>query len=600
MADDPAYDFEIGFSMSAWVYQTSIVAGTIVGKTGEFELSVNESGIVSFSVSTDQGTFVVESEDSLQVNQWSQIEGGFLNGVATVSIGRKISSTPAFGVPFNGSADLVIGSEFVGNLDHVLIKEKVEGSSLVTIDGLDINGMVTMDELGEGAVTIRSTGQQTTPLERITIFAEIVDPVSGLKITPRTRFTAINIVEDPVVLGHVLEAVEGFATGQGQGAGGFVGDVVAGVFIWGDVRDCAIQTYYLLPWNGEEVDWFVFGFAGAGLVLELFPVAGDPLDAVLSAVKVALKRLPDGKFKLIIARIPIRMADIYVDAGGGKAGRDAIYQYADELWEFMQYLFDELPQAQLEVWAEVLVSSKKFEIAIRLFRIGGTDSFAVVSGFEKVVGKRFIKVLGGWEDAYPHLVETILQSVPATTTMCKLFDEGVGGSSNLWRKFASNSWHVGDYDQMRVLADLDRLLPGIDDFETVSSWLNKLAAPGDAHELVAAIHLLDNQIGTLKKFVVKQQSLGLDLLTSTTAYNVKSSVGAITDPKYFGLDFKSAKEYLNKTLTEMSKDDDLAGKAWCLMVPDNVAVPQWVKDAIEDAGLNLQDSIIKYAVPASN
>jgi hypothetical protein len=602
VSDNAAYDFEEGFSFSAWVNPASVDGGTIIDKPGEFALAVDAAGFVVFSVATDDGSFEVTSDVQLEAGDWQLVDAEYIDGRARVSVGRKSSSVIATGSPAGGAADLTIGSGFVGNIDNVSVQRLSAGSSYLEIDGVDVNHRITLDANGEAVLVIRSTGNQQTPLMRHTIrAAPVADAKSDtLKTSPSLAclFSDIFSLEEPSHYGHFVNLFDGFVTGQGEGFAGLAGDVVAGVLIWGDLRDCAVQGVRALHPN-KEADWAVFGFAAGGLLLELAPGAGDTVDSVLAAVKGTIRRLPDGPMRDIVAEIPLHLA-----LRAHREGWESVANYADELWQFFDYLFKDLTPAQVQRWAEFIRSSDQFEIALRVFRetCGGSKSYVkgrpCFDWFERVseefpaVGGRFLEVFDGLDESVRLMVR---ESEDASRGLARLLDHKVDSDLIEEALICSQAYDGSLYTPAKLLEDANKLVEKSPELPPshITQQLKEISESVPTHyhgytlEFRAATHITDvlgDRIIDLKGY----DGVGLDCIGQEFAYQVKRSASALVGPPEFE-DLKKTEAYLRYGMDQAEE----IGKQYRLALPEGVKgqFSDEAKSLLQE--LNLYDNIIE-------
>ncbi|MEM7244303.1 MAG: carboxypeptidase regulatory-like domain-containing protein [Acidobacteriota bacterium] len=158
-------------------------------------------------------------------------------------------------------------------------------------------GPVSVDARLESLFTLPST--TVGGVLALSATVESIDDIILTEGEPEPPFVATREVAvtsegyfGPVV--HFTEnTVVGFATGGGEGAGSFVGDLAASVFIWGDVRDLAI--YIAAQWGADvETDHLTGALAFIGLLLELGPVVLEAPDATVGAMKAVAKKANRG------------------------------------------------------------------------------------------------------------------------------------------------------------------------------------------------------------------------------------------------------------------------------------------------------------------
>lgn len=440
-------------------------------------------------------------------------------------------------------------------------------------------------------VTVRSIGQQTddNPIERIWIQGLLVEE-GQFAAEPKALvpmpclFAPVILLEDPQDIVVLEDFLNGFLLGQGDGVQGFVGDVAAGVFIWGDLRDCGIQAINGLR-PDREVDWTVFGFAAAGLALEFAPGLGEPVDVVLAAVKSAMKKLPAGPARRVMAGIPSRMVEIArVD------GWSAVAQYADDTWEFMKYLFEDLTPTELQRWVNVLTSSRKFDLALRIFREScepgksAGKSSACMAFFENVletysddVAEKFLAVFSDFDRPTMQLVRN---SDEAVRGLAELVKQSPAGMRNI-REALTNPDVFGNthfYTQDAFLTDCGRLFDGgLGRQDGLGSILKDLAGSNDPvgvrgklFEVFSAREILDQGDEIASVGLKRLDHMGIDISTSTTTYQAKISVNALWDEIDIG-DYEALEDALMSKRSAITKTLG-EGTPWKLLLPDSQKV----------------------------
>jgi hypothetical protein len=140
-----------------------------VEKAGELAIRVDESGYVTFSLSTSEGIFSVTSSALLEVGTWQRVVGIYLPGRLSIQLDNDIEIARATGTPIDGAAPVVIGEGMVGNVDEFKMAPFSGAGDAVILEGLRVDGSLQLDEHGEGSFTIRSTGEGSSGIERIWI-----------------------------------------------------------------------------------------------------------------------------------------------------------------------------------------------------------------------------------------------------------------------------------------------------------------------------------------------------------------------------------------------------------------------------------------------
>jgi hypothetical protein len=114
---------------------------------------------------------------------------------------------------------------------------------------------------------------------------------------------------------HVKDFAHGLISGEPGNAAGFAGTALGDLFVFGDVRDAARESYRLA--RGEEADETVLGLAGVGIAVTAATYAslglGAPARAGLTLVKIARKT---GRISARLGGAISRSLREVVDMGG--------------------------------------------------------------------------------------------------------------------------------------------------------------------------------------------------------------------------------------------------------------------------------------------
>jgi hypothetical protein len=576
---------------------------TLITKDGQFKVEVDSAGYLNFEIQTEVDplarsksieTFSVRSARPLRTGVWEYVEAEYIDGRARVMVGQTVESVMATGSLVAGTADLVIGQGIVGNLDRLILNNASVGSSLITVTGIAKSGTIILDENGQAEVTVQSLGAQVTDIERINVrVMPIGDVAKGLDINLDCLFYEIISLKEKRLFGWSWEFGEGFVTGQGDGFAGAAGDIAAGVFIWGDIRDCAIQAVRALHPN-YEADWAVFGFAAAGLLLEAAPGISEPVDAVLAAVKTGLKRLPNGPMRRMLADVPGYMFDLYKKSDYNHL---VITAYAVQFVDFFKYLFDELTPTQLQRWANVISSPKKLEIAARMFReaCGVSKSRPCIEWFEDILAnysdeaaEKFTRIFSEVDDVTKLAIRNSDLAADGLARLMK-----VGANPEVVTTLMKNGDAFTDiYKQQDLLVDAQKLLEATGtrlDVDSLNGALSKISKQtpenyqGFTLELRAAAELAAER-GRGIVDIDSLDGVGIDLAGAIgeMAYQVKRSQSALYSK---GGNWAGVKQYLENGIAA-AKESGLTDYRLCFPQGAKDYFTQGMRDTLQSVKFN--------------
>jgi hypothetical protein len=190
-------------------------------------------------------------------------------------------------VPFHASTEVIVrGAPFdlveveLGTLEH-------PNDGFFAIDGAGESATVQLDGSGTGVFTLRSIGILAQLSEGARV-VEIHAHRAGVLVCSPECDTQKVVSEKQGFWGHTFDLIGGFVWGRDAGVDSIAGDITASVFVWGDIRDLALETLKLAP-GGDRPNTMVATFAGIGLFTEIPGAA--PADAVVGAIKAILKRI---------------------------------------------------------------------------------------------------------------------------------------------------------------------------------------------------------------------------------------------------------------------------------------------------------------------
>ncbi|MBN1601307.1 MAG: hypothetical protein JW915_06845, partial [Chitinispirillaceae bacterium] len=294
--------------------------------------------------------------------------------------------------------------------------------------GLPENGRITLPETGTYTFTVKSfgvldpetsviyTNSIVATLQMVTVakkLAEINDP---------NTFSEDVYITTSKALKHTGNIVRGFVGWGGtDGVDVMAGDFVAGLFIWGDIRDLVKEIAVGVVPGGRDIDWAVVAFAVAGLVTELAPGLAEGLDAYFAAVKTVVKAMPPGPLRNAIVTSAITVVKIWKVSGAAAA-----LDYIKKMTSFLNELITNFENV-ISSLTKVLTDNAVIQSTLKLFGkipnpLKKIDN--ITRNFSETVAKKFIKSIDGINDAILKKMSDAQMDLLATHL--KHFDEVPG------------------------------------------------------------------------------------------------------------------------------------------------------------------------------
>ncbi len=227
IADSPALRIEDDFKVSAWIYADA-TGGSIVAKSGEYELSIDNQGRLTFTVTTSSGAQTVTGP-TVAFGQWYEVSGQYgAGGILTVSVGGESSTSQATGTPVQGTYPVLVGTAFQGWVDSLAIsvgRQFTQGTGLA-VSGLNGSNQVVLDGSGEATVNLSAAGMavvnDTNPVLNVGVKISI-NPDAELEDTVQVVTRKAYAVLD-ATMGEVKISV---ASQNGNLSGSLKNEVVA-------------------------------------------------------------------------------------------------------------------------------------------------------------------------------------------------------------------------------------------------------------------------------------------------------------------------------------------------------------------------------------
>ena len=413
---------------------------------------------------------------------------------------------------------------------QLLIQGQPDGEAVVSLDALgqaylemigpDTNGVVQLDAQGSANIELRSLGLM--PPESSPEF-----PVITIQDSDTGEEKKHEVAVAPSgAAARAKNLAAGFLWGNGEGTEGFLGDVAAGIFIWGDVRDVIKELGKLAP-GGEEPDWVNFGLSLGGLALELAPGAGEALDAAIAVIKSALKRVPK-PLRALLARELREILDL-IAHGGGAVALERAKAIKDFLTALMARSADEIAKI-----SSVIKSADDLKALIKLINKMGTGVLSSVLSVANDAGlgeEACRKALHGISKCSDEALDEIKTLPNALAAFARLEKYGIDGE-HLAKAFKNNNMFT-HYTRSQVTDAIEITLKQSPDVKGLEEILTKRNLPGHGDD------------GTIVEIMVagrdakagnKIQSFGgmgeggekVDVFTDLAAYQAKRSSSALT------------------------------------------------------------------------
>ena len=233
-----------------------------------------------------------------------RILAGDVNGFQTPTVFEQVEQIDGTFKPIECEATTPVTIYGAPNETVIVSVDNPSLALLRHSNALGQSIMVTLDSEGEGQVELISTGELKDFQAIITLTVQHIDegPPNSMPLTlsqsQQRSFSTKVVLVPKKTLAVLKDFALGFFLGGNDNLTQMVGDFIAGLLIFGDIRDLALNLWaFILP-GGEEADWVVVGFACLGLILNLQP----ELDLFVTAGKTVFKILrPLGKAGQVFA-----------------------------------------------------------------------------------------------------------------------------------------------------------------------------------------------------------------------------------------------------------------------------------------------------------
>ena len=260
------------------------------------------NGVIKAFVGSNVG-----SVNYLFVNAANQVNVGIdhplLAGDATTdgsfSVDQADGSSIAYDYSAGTNCTITIPNGQPGIVVVVTVGNGTTPGGLLTVAGDDgipgTTAKVTLNALGQASFRLQSTGALPAGQAIVMPIGLAYDQSSWLTwfTGPPTPIASFNVALQPAEhIGRTLDYIGklgwSILAGPGDSADEIAADMafsfIPGVGVYSDLRDAGAQLLKLWP-GGEDLDWWAFGLAAAGIVAEFTP-ADLALD-VMKAVKRA-------------------------------------------------------------------------------------------------------------------------------------------------------------------------------------------------------------------------------------------------------------------------------------------------------------------------
>lgn len=199
ITNDSAFEISSNTHIAVWI-NPSATGGTLLNKSGDYDLSLDDQSQPVFRIATTAGIETLTLSNTIPLNEWTRVDVKVRNRSVSLFVNGQTTSTNLVGdfLP-NGSQPLLVGSGFTGTMDDLQIEQGsvFVSSTAYTVDGLDNSGQVTLDSQGQAVVNLSSSGQMDTDApdgEQVSVRVNVGDEVQVDKVVavvPKTEYAAI-------------------------------------------------------------------------------------------------------------------------------------------------------------------------------------------------------------------------------------------------------------------------------------------------------------------------------------------------------------------------------------------------------------------------
>jgi hypothetical protein len=263
----------------------------VIVKDGTYQLSLMpEVGgyRAQLTIQTDQGERIVTSNSLLLVDQWFEISFSINQNTLQVSVDGSNVTEPYNGQILHTENKIVVGKEFIGNLDNLKIFD-LDRLGLLTLQSNNSQMVIVLDVNGEATVAIQSLGALRLNCPQ---YGNVIVEVGELKEDGSVEEHASIFI--PVIsiqhLAHFLIFRKNFNDSvllkEGAwGPGAVVGDIVAGVLVYGDIAEINKLHPKMMASTATVMEKITYFLAWTGVVTSVNPVVDTAAASVKSLAK---------------------------------------------------------------------------------------------------------------------------------------------------------------------------------------------------------------------------------------------------------------------------------------------------------------------------
>lgn len=307
------FEFEDSFSLSLRVRSTAPGEALLVGND-VWSLRTLADGRLRATVERrDAAPLTVETGVALTPDQWQLVTLGYdANGLRLTLDGRAWRSYTGPGTLQASTTDILVGTGFEGYLDDLRLLGSTAGQRL-SIEGVGLDGAVTLDGSGRATVQVLNTGLASGEFAaRLPI--SVVRPGGGLagrrsgSIFPSAWAADageasqgyVQVVERNWWF-YTKDTVASFFGADPQSGAGIASNVAGGMLIVADVGSLIKNGWRATGWSDVEPNAVEVVLSGIGLGTELAVGAGEVADAPVSGVRAIAASLGNTPFVRILA-----------------------------------------------------------------------------------------------------------------------------------------------------------------------------------------------------------------------------------------------------------------------------------------------------------
>ncbi len=274
-----------------------------------------------YRITTDQGSFEIFSQP-INLNTWHKVAAHYKNSQLMIEVDGILQSVPANGnlVQVAGAIALQLGFTYTGLMSDFRMIDWTE-PYLMTFANNEIEMPLTIGADAKASALVRSTGQlgQRTYAKAPSGFSiakgcfvpkAYADEATYQQMTKwwgKIKAGATQAAIMAITINQYVKEMEkniarGALLGDVSTASGIVGDIAVGAIPFGDLRDIALQSYYLAT-GSDQFKKSVYTLSWIGLAADALIVTGvgEVVNAGIAGGKTFIKVLNTIDLDAVIA-----------------------------------------------------------------------------------------------------------------------------------------------------------------------------------------------------------------------------------------------------------------------------------------------------------